>query len=59
MGGRASEGVWDAHVHTAVFRTSCTAEGTLLNATWQPGWEFGGEWIYACVRLRPSPPLFP
>ena len=45
-GGRDGQGVWDEHVHTAVFKmdnhqgqTFCTAQGTLPNVMWQPGWE--------------------
>ena len=40
------QGVWDRHVHTAVFKTDdkqgrspYTAQGTLVSVTWQPGWE--------------------
>ena len=46
QGGRESQGVWDEHVHSAVFKmdnqqgwTFCIAHGTLLNVMWQPGWE--------------------
>ena len=47
IGGRDSQGVWDGHVHTAIFkmdnqkRTYCIAQGTLLNVMWQTGWEAG------------------
>ena len=40
--GRDSQGVWDGHVHTAVFKMDNQqgiAHGTLLNDTCQPGWE--------------------
>ena len=44
MGGRDSQGVWDQHIHSAVFRMDkqqrpTTAQETLLNVMWQPGWE--------------------
>ena len=40
---RDSQGVWDGHVHTAIFKmgneqmTYHIAHGTLLNVMWQPG----------------------
>ena len=44
MEGRAIQGVWDQHVHTAMFKMNNQqgpaigrAQGTLLNATWKPG----------------------
>ena len=41
-GIRNSSGVWDGHVHTAVFKMDnqegLTAEGTLFKVMWQPGW---------------------
>ena len=44
MGGRDSQGVWDQHVHPAVFiidnqQRLLYTQGTLLNVMWQPGWE--------------------
>ena len=45
MGGEDTWGVWDGHVHTAVFKVDnqegphCIAHGTLLNVMRQPGWE--------------------
>ena len=29
------------------------AQGPLLNVMWQPGGEFGGEWIHVYVWLSP------
>ena len=59
--GEDSKGVWDGHVHTAVFKMDNqqgppATQGALLNVTWQPGWEgeFGGEWIHVCGWLNPS-----
>ena len=44
-GGRDSQGLWEGHVHTAVFKMDNQqrpiAHGTLLNVTCQPGWEGG------------------
>ena len=45
MEGRDIQGVWDSHVHTAIFKMdnqqglNCIAQGTLLNVMWQPGWK--------------------
>ena len=46
MGGRDSQGVWDGHVHPAIFKkdnqqgpTYCRAEGILLNVRFQSEWE--------------------
>ena len=44
--GEDSKGVWDGHVHTAVFKMDNQqgppiAQGTRLNVMWQPGWEGG------------------
>ena len=41
-GGRDSEGVWDGHAHTVIFKMG-PAQGALLSVTWQPGWE--GVWV--------------
>ena len=56
MWGRDSQGVWDGHVHIAIFKMDnqqnvlYTAQGTLLNVMWQPGWEESlGENIYIYV----------
>ena len=42
-GGRNSQGVWEGHVHPAIFKMGnkdyCTAHGILLNIICQPGWE--------------------
>ena len=58
--GEDSKGVWDGHVHTAVFKMDNQqgppiAQGTRLNVMWQPGWEgeFGGEWIHVHGWLSP------
>ena len=44
MRGRDSQGVWDGHGHAAVFNVENqqgprTAQRTLFNVTWHPGWE--------------------
>ena len=46
MGRRNSSGVWGEDVHTVIFKmvnqqglTIYLAQGTLLNAMWQPGWD--------------------
>ena len=44
-GGRDSWGIWDGQEQTPVFKMgnqqelNCTAQGTVLNVMWQPGWE--------------------
>ena len=45
-GGKDSYGVWDGHVHTAVFKWITNkdllyTQGTLLSVMWQPGGERG------------------
>ena len=42
-GARDSQGVWDGHVHTAIFKMD--NQQALLYSTWHPGMggEFGGE----------------
>ena len=56
-GGRG--GVWDGHVHTAIFKwitnrdllySTWSAQGDM--ATWMGG-EFGGKWIHVYVWLSP------
>ena len=58
-GGR-EQGVWDLHVHTAIFKMD-NQQG-LLYSTWNsgqcyvPAWkgrEYGGEWIQVYVWLSP------
>ena len=54
-GGRDSQGLWDGHVHTAVFNME-NQQGPAGNsaplhvAAWMGG-EFGREWIHAYVWL--------
>ena len=55
-GGRDSQGVWDGHVHSAIFKMdnqqgpTYIAQGTLLNVMGQPGWEGSlGENVYMCM----------
>ena len=36
-GEKDSQGVWNGHVHTAVFKMD--SQQGLLNVMWQPGWE--------------------
>ena len=54
MGERDSQGVWDGHVHTAVYLKRITNKD-LLYSTWSSaqcyvaawmGGEFGEEWMY-------------
>ena len=54
--GTDSQGVWDGHVHSAIFKMdnqqgpTGIAQGTLLNVMWQPGWEGSlGENGYMCM----------
>ena len=59
MGVRDSWGIWNQHVHTAIFRMNnqprsyCMAQGTLLNVIWHPwiGGESGGEQVHVYVWL--------
>ena len=44
--GRDSQGVWDGHVHTVVFKMDnqqgpTVSSGMLFNVMWQAGWEEG------------------
>ena len=53
--GRDSHGVWERRIHAAVSKMDrqqgATAQGTLLNVMWQPGWERGlGENGHMYVR---------
>ena len=59
MRRRDSQGLWDGHVHTAIFKTEPTRNYCIAHnsaqcyvATWMGG-EFGGEWIH--VYVWPSP----
>ena len=53
MGKRDSQGIWDGHVHTTIFKTDNQQGPTEYHmelchsVKWQPGWEgdFEGEWI--------------
>ena len=54
-GGRKSQGVWDGHVHTAIFKMD---NQQVLYRTWNSaqchveawtGGAFGGEWIHVYV----------
>ena len=48
--GKGSQGVWDGHVHTAVFNMD-NQQGPLLSVLWQPGWDGSlGEKEYAYVN---------
>ena len=53
--GRNSSGLGEGQAHSATFEMDNqqgprTAQGTLLDVTWQPGWERGlGEKGYMCV----------
>ena len=45
VAGGKGQGVWDGHVHAAIFKMDnqqvllYIAHGTLLSVMWQPGWE--------------------
>ena len=44
MGERDSQGVWDGHVHTAIFKTGnqqgpIVQDMELCSMLWQPGWK--------------------
>ena len=59
-GGRNSLGVWDGHVHTAIFKMDNQQGPTVSHmelcsvcvATWKRG-EFGGEGIHVYAWLSP------
>ena len=59
-GERDRQGVWDQHVHTAVFKWitnkdllySTGSSAQCYMAAWMGG-EFGGEWIHVYVWLSP------
>ena len=61
VGGRDSQGVWDRHVHTAIFKVdnqqdllySTGNSAQCYVAAWMGG-EFGGEWIHVYVWLSSS-----
>ena len=56
---RDSQGIWDEHVHSVVFKMDnqqdlLIAHGTLLNVLWKPGWEgsFGENgYVYVYGRV--------
>ena len=57
MEGKGSEGVWDGHVHTAIFKMG---NRDLLYSIWNSsqcymaawiGGEFGGEWMDTCIGM--------
>ena len=58
--GRDSQGLWEGHVHTAMFKMDnqqrpivCTwSSAQCYVAAWMGG-EFGGEWIHVYVWLSP------
>ena len=59
--GRDSQGVWDGHVHTAIFEMDNQQGSIVLYmnsaqyfvATWTGG-EFGGEWIHVYLLAESS-----
>ena len=57
-GGRDSYGVWDGHVHSAIFKTGNQQGPTvqprgLCSVMWQPGWEGAlGENEHTCTYGR-------
>ena len=56
--GRNSQGVWDGHVDTAIFKMDNQQGPTvqhrepLLNVMWQSGWEEGLEENSICIWLK-------
>ena len=59
--GRDSQGLWEGHEHTAIFKMD--NQMTCCIGTWNcaqcyvPAWMgvgFGGEWVYVYVWLSPS-----
>ena len=56
--GRNSQGVWDGHVDTAIFKMDNQQGPTvqhrepLLNVMWQSGWEEGLEENGICIWLK-------
>ena len=58
--GWDSQGVWDGHVHTEIFkmvnkqRPICTAHGTLPNVIWQPGRKWGLIENASCICMAES-----
>ena len=55
--GRDSQGVWDGHVHTFVFKVdnqqglySIGNSAQCYVADWMGG-EFGGEWVYVYIFI--------
>ena len=51
--GRDSSGVWDGHVHSAIFRMGSQQGPTVCYVPVWMGGEFGGEWIHVHVWLSP------
>ena len=55
--GKDSQGVWDRHVHSAIFKMDnqqgpTTEQGTWPSTVWQPGWEEGlGENGCTCMCM--------
>ena len=62
MGQRDSQGAWDGHVHTAIFKMGNQqgpkvwnlAHGTQLSVMCQPGWEGVWERMDMCIGLAES-----
>ena len=58
VGGRDSWGIWDGHIHTAVFKWITNEDllythGTQLKVMRLGGKGVGGEWVLLYVWLRP------
>ena len=58
--GRDSQGVWDQHAHTAIFKINNQQGTTIYHMELcsvlcgsQDGREFGGEWIHVYIQLSP------
>ena len=55
-GGRDSSGVWDGHVHSAIFRYIHIGSQQGPTVCYVPAWmggESGGEWTHVHVWLSP------
>ena len=58
--GKRREGVWDGHIHTAIFKMAKQQGPTVSTgnsaqcyvADWMGG-EFGGKWMLTYVSLSP------
>ena len=58
LGGRDSQGVWDGHVYTAIFKMDNQQEPTAAQCyvtAWMGG-EFEGEWVHVYEWLSPGSP---